>query len=66
MAKIYYHNITQKKYNETEIIDLIEGMKEGDLILWSEAGNACVEELTEVELKELQKRVDDYYKEDES
>jgi len=61
MAKRYYHNVTQEKFNETEVIDLVEEMNDGDVILWSEAGNACVSILTEMELKELQKQVDDYY-----
>lgn len=59
MAKKYYHNVTQEKFNETEIIDLIEEMNEGDLILWSEAGNACVEKLTKEELRDLQNQYED-------
>jgi hypothetical protein len=64
MARIYYHNVTQKKYNETEIVDLIDEMKEGDVILYSEGGNALIKELAEWGLKEMQKQVNEYYKEE--
>lgn len=59
--KKYYHNITQEKFNETEIVDLVELMNEGDLILWSESGNALLNKLTEVELEEIKSQVDEFY-----
>ncbi len=61
MGKILYHNVTQGKYNETESIDLVDEMNENDLILWSESGNACIHKLTQEELENLQKEVNDYY-----
>lgn len=60
-SRKYYHNVTQRKYNEIDVIDLIEHMNYGDIILWSMVGNACVFELTEDELSQLKARVDMYY-----
>lgn len=64
MAKKYYHNVTQGEFNETCVIDLVEGSDEGDLILVSEAGNACVRKLEQNEWESLQKEVEDSYEED--
>lgn len=53
MAKKYYHNITKKDFNVTDVTDLIDAYSEGDLIVQTEAGNALVSEVTEQELTEL-------------
>ncbi len=61
MAKKLYHNITQKIYNETNVIDLIENMNDGDLILYSEYGNGLVYVLPDKELNNIKKYVNDFY-----
>lgn len=66
MAKKYYHNVTRDQLNETDVVDLIESMHMGDIILWSETGNACVHRLTDKELGELQAEVSEFYKEEEN
>lgn len=65
MGKILYHNITQEKVNETCIIDFIEEYKDGDILYKSESGNACIEKISDKELIEMKKEVEEYYKDEE-
>jgi hypothetical protein len=62
-ARILYHNITQEKVNETEIIDFVDEYNEGDIVYKSEAGNACIEKITVEEMAKHIKFVEDWYAE---
>lgn len=65
MGKKYYHNVTQKRFNETEYIDLLEEMNEGDYILYSLPGCATIFELQREQLEQLQKDLEEFYIEDD-
>jgi len=63
MKKKFYHNITEGKLNESDIIDLIDEMGDDDIIYWTESGDATLHELTAGEKDALIKEVADYYQE---
>ncbi len=42
---IFYHNITKQLFNITDIDDLLAESKSGDLIMFSESGNALIQPL---------------------
>jgi hypothetical protein len=57
--KTYYHNITKKQLNESDIRDLYENYTEGDQIYKTESGDATLQEVSEVEIEEIKKRYAD-------
>lgn len=65
MGKIFYHNLTQEKFNETELIDFMDDYENGDRIVKTEAGCALLEEITPDELRQMKIRHQEYYEEEE-
>lgn len=58
--KIYYHNINKDLLNESDAIEFMEVYEDGDKVYKSEAGNACIEQLTPQEIKDLKQQYQDY------
>lgn len=62
-TSILYHNITQEKVNETDIINFVDEYNEGDIVYKSENGNACIEKITDDEMVNYIKYVEEWYDE---
>ena len=52
--RIYYHNITQDYVNCSDLEDFLSIYKEGDKCYKSEAGNACIAQLSKDDIKALE------------
>lgn len=48
MISYWFHNITKGIYNESDIDDFIECIDDGDIIKFTENGNALVRDLFEI------------------
>lgn len=57
----YYHNIQKRKFNITCAIDLIDSYDDGELLMYSEAGNALLHPVSNEELQELISWWREYY-----
>jgi accessory colonization factor AcfC len=62
MAQRFYHNLTSRQYNVTDLNDFIECIAEGDSVVYTEAGNALIQEFKDKERIDLWNRWFEYYK----
>ena len=69
--RLYWHNITQNKFNENDLGDTVENADKGDDIRFSARGNAIVISLLDLsdgdeiwtEFEDYKKEFLEYYKE---
>lgn len=54
---MYYHNITKRIYNESDMFDFMAEYSEGDIVKYTEYGNAKV---LDIPYDELQAMIHDY------
>lgn len=59
-AHYYYHNVTRGRYNESDVIEVMEQYEEGDVLLVTERGDATVTVVEGKELDELWRKYNEY------
>ena len=60
---VFYHNITKKLFNITDQVDFIESLDEGDVVMYTEAGNAILHPVNQEAVNELARKKTDFIKE---